>query len=86
MVIMARIEVKLEDFPEGTEFHIKEFDVPLARTPNEGWMNYFGGKPRAYDLQGLKPGNVWPADSFTHWLQVVKLSQYYSHSITAKMQ
>src|SRR5687767_5133723 len=38
------------DFPPGTEFLIKEFDVPLARVPGRGCFNWFGGEPRAYDV------------------------------------
>ena len=26
-------------FPEGTEFYIKEFDVPLVHTPSNEWFN-----------------------------------------------
>jgi hypothetical protein len=29
-----------EDFPPGTTFLIKEFDVPLARVPGQGWFNW----------------------------------------------
>jgi hypothetical protein len=63
-----------EDFPPGTEFVIKEFDVPLANIPGEGWVNWFGGSPRAYDPHRLKPGNNWEADSFEQWLEVVRAS------------
>lgn len=67
--------MKLEDFPEGTEFYIKEFDVPLAHIPNNGWVNYFGGKAREYDVTGLKPGNNWPADNFSQWVKIVNESK-----------
>ena len=67
--------MKVEDFPEGTEFYIKEFDVPLALIPNKGWMNYFGGKARPYDVSGLKQGDNWPADNFEQWQQVVEDSE-----------
>lgn len=66
---------KLEDFPEGTEFYIKEFDVPLANIPNIGWVNYFGGKARQYDVTDLKPGNNWPADNFSQWIKIVDESR-----------
>ncbi len=59
------------DFPEGTAFVIKEFDVPLAYIPGEGWFNWFGGMPHKYDPAGLKPGNNWPASSFEEWAEVV---------------
>lgn len=64
-----------KDFPEGTEFYIKEFDIPLARVPGIGWINFFGGKPRPYDVSGLKPGNSWLADSFEVWCEVVSESR-----------
>lgn len=63
------------DFPKGTQFYIKEFDVPLAHIPGEGWFNYFGGKCRAYNVEGLKPGNNWPAGSFTEWVKVIEESK-----------
>jgi hypothetical protein len=65
---------KLSDFPEGTEFIIKEFDVPLVNIPGKGWFNWWGGKPRQYDVTMLKPGNNWEADSFEHWLKIVEES------------
>jgi hypothetical protein len=60
------------DFPAGTEFVIKEFDVPLAHVPGRGWLNWFGGVPRPYDPAALKPGNNWPAGSFGQWIEIVK--------------
>lgn len=63
------------DFPAGTEFHIKEFDVPLVRIPSEGWFNWYGGRPRKYDATGLKPGNNWPAESFEEWVRLVDESR-----------
>ena len=39
---------KKEDFPKGTKFYIKEFNVPLAQVPDGKlckWFNWFGGKP-----------------------------------------
>ena len=62
------------DFPPGTEFVIKEFDVPLVRVPRQGWFNWYGGRPRPYDVRGLKIDNHWPAESFKDWLRVVKAS------------
>lgn len=59
------------DFPPSTRFVIKEFDVPLAHVPGEGWVNWFGGKPRPYEANRLRVGNHWSADSFEHWLAVV---------------
>ncbi len=67
--------MKLTDFPEGTEFYIKEFDVPLANIPNQGWVNFYGGKPKAYDDSPLKPGNNWPAESFEEWTGLVEASK-----------
>jgi hypothetical protein len=63
------------DFPADAEFHIKEFDIPLVQIPRQGWFNWFGGKPRPYDVQGLKPGNNWPAQSFEEWAALVKDSR-----------
>lgn len=60
------------DFPAGTQFVIKEFDVPLACVPGRGWFNWFGGTLRPYDANALQPGNNWPADSFEQWLEIVK--------------
>ena len=62
----------MSDFPEGTEFVIKEFDVPLVFLPDGGWFNWYGGYSKTYDVRGLKPGNNWPADSFEQWLEVVE--------------
>ncbi|WP_413664925.1 hypothetical protein ACG1BZ_06645 [Microbulbifer sp. CNSA002] len=67
--------MKESDFPEGTEFYIKEFDVPLAHIPTKGWVNFFGGNARAYNVEGLKPGNNWPASSFGEWLKIVNESK-----------
>ncbi|MBW1694048.1 MAG: hypothetical protein JRJ41_07805 [Deltaproteobacteria bacterium] len=69
---------KLSDFPEGTEFIIKEFDVPLVNIPGKGWFNWWGSKPREYDVTMLKPGNNWEADSFEHWLRIVEESILHS--------
>jgi hypothetical protein len=62
------------DFPPGTRFVIKEFDVPLAQIPGEGWFNWFGGTPRPYDANSLRADNNWSAESFEEWLAVIKAS------------
>lgn len=64
-------------FPDGTRFYIKEFDVPLAQEPHGGhckWYNWFGGRPKEYPPEGLKPGNNWEANSFEEWQKVVRES------------
>lgn len=65
---------KSSDFPRGTEFVIKEFDVPLVQIPGQGWFNWFGGTPRSYDPSSLRVDNNWPAESFEEWVRVVKQS------------
>jgi len=62
---------EISDFPEDTVFVIKEFDVPLAWIPGQGWVNWFGGTPRPYDASFLRVDNNWPAGSFEEWVQVV---------------
>ena len=65
------------DFPEGSKFHIYEFNVPLVQVPNSRspeWYNWFGGKPRSWAVEGLKPGNNWEAESFEQWQKIVKES------------
>jgi hypothetical protein len=62
------------DFPSGTLFMIKEFDVPLANVPGSGWFNWYGGVPRSYDPSWLKVDNNWPAESFEAWLAIVARS------------
>jgi hypothetical protein len=62
------------DFPSGTAFVIKEFDVPLVRLPDGGWFNWFGGTPRPYDVTALHVDNNWPADSFEEWVGIVEKS------------
>jgi len=66
--------LKSSDFPPGTEFVIKEFDVPLVRVPGQGWFNWFGGTPNPYDARSLRVDNNWPAESFEEWVGVVKAS------------
>lgn len=65
---------KSSDFPAGTEFIIKEFDVPLAMMPGWVWFNWFGGTPRPYDASSLRVDNNWPAGSFEEWVGVVEAS------------
>ena len=62
------------DFPPGTEFVIKEFDVPLALVPGKGWFNWYGGLPQQYDVRGLRVDNNWPADSFEQWVEIIEAS------------
>ena len=64
----------VSDFPPGTEFVIKEFDVPLAFVPGKGWFNWYGGLPRQYDESSLKVDNNWPADSFEQWVEIINAS------------
>jgi hypothetical protein len=65
---------KSSDFPPGTEFVIKEFDVPLVQIPGQGWFNWFGGTPRPYNPSSLRVDNNWRADSFEEWVGVVRES------------
>jgi hypothetical protein len=62
------------DFPADAEFVIKEFDVPLVRTPNGAWFNWFGGIPTRYDPGSLRVDNNWPATSFEEWVKIVAAS------------
>lgn len=67
----------LSEFPPGTEFIVKEFDVPLARIPGNGhciWVNWYGGRPRPFDVTWLKVDNNWSVDSFESWARLVKAS------------
>jgi hypothetical protein len=68
---------KETDFPPGTEFIIKEFDIPLVRVPADGcckWFNWHGGKSRSYAVENLKPDNNWPASSFSEWVVLIQAS------------
>ncbi len=65
---------RASDFPPGTRFVIKEFDVPLVDIPGQGWFNWWGGKPRPYDVRNLKIDNNWPAPSFEDWVGLVAAS------------
>ncbi|MDX1593764.1 MAG: hypothetical protein R3298_05905 [Gammaproteobacteria bacterium] len=63
------------DFPDGTGFYVKEFDVPLARVPEAdgvAWYNWYGGRPRRYDPSALRVDNNWPADSFDAWVKLIR--------------
>jgi len=73
-ILLSVILPKPGDFPDGTEFYIKEFDVPLELTPDNKWFNWSGGKPKPYDVKFLKPDNNWLADSFVEWLKIVEES------------
>lgn len=63
---------KESDFPPGTVFYIKEFDVPLVHLPDNQWFNWFGGERRPYDVTALRVDNNWQANSFEEWLEVVR--------------
>jgi hypothetical protein len=63
---------RASDFPPGTRFVIKEFDVPLAYVPGKGWFNWFGGSPKPYDDTRLRVDNNWPAESFEEWVAVIR--------------
>jgi len=65
---------KASDFLPGTSFVIKEFAVPLVKTPSGDWFNWFGGHPRPYDVTALRIDNNWPAKSFEEWVSVVRES------------
>ena len=65
---------KKSDFPSGTEFIIKEFDVPLVRVPDGRWFNWFGGAAKPYDSSSLRVDNNWAATSFEEWVAVVAAS------------
>ncbi|HEV7778654.1 MAG TPA: hypothetical protein VGO76_17410 [Luteibacter sp.] len=59
------------DFPPGSTFVIKEFDVPIVHIPGQGWFNWFGGTSKPYDPKWLKVDNNWPAESFEAWAALV---------------
>jgi hypothetical protein len=63
---------KASDFPPGTMFVIKEFDVPLVQIPGRGWFNWFGGKPRPYHVTALRVDDNWRADSLEEWVGLIK--------------
>jgi hypothetical protein len=70
---------KESDFPKGTEFYIKDWDVPLSKQPDSNgqtvsYFNWYGGKPRPYPVDSLKIDNNWPADSFSQWLKLIEKS------------
>jgi hypothetical protein len=63
---------KRTDFPPGTKFIIKEFNLPLVWIPKQGWFSWFGGSQRLYDTRFLRVDNNWLAESFEEWLEVVE--------------
>jgi len=65
---------KESNFPKGTTFIIKEWDVPLIYIPQQGYFNWYGGKATPYDDKWLKIDNNVNADSFEEWLNVLKNS------------
>ena len=65
---------KESDFPPGTEFVIKQFDVPLVRIPGGGWFNWFGGTPQPYNASFLRVDNHWSAISFEEWVGIIAAS------------
>ena len=70
---------KESDFPQGTEYYIFEWDVPLSKEPNRdgktvSYFNWYGGSKRPYSGDRLTQGNNWPAESFDHWLEVIRAS------------
>ena len=66
-----QIDLKESDFPEGTEFLIKEFIVPLTYYPPEGNHNWYGGSPRKFDPARLNATNYDRVD-FEEWVVLVK--------------
>jgi len=65
---------KASDFPPGTAFVIKDFDLPLVHAPDGSWFSWFGGTPRPYDESSLRVDNNWRADSFEEWVGIVEAS------------
>lgn len=68
-------QMNIRDFPKGTEFYIKEFDVPLANIPSKGWVNFYGGVPKPYDASSMQLGSFWLAENFDEWLEVIEGSK-----------
>jgi hypothetical protein len=65
------------DFPHGTEFLVKEFDVPLAKIADGEkveYFNWYGGTPQKYDPAFLRVDNNWRADSFESWVGLIRES------------
>ncbi len=62
---------KQDDFPPGSRFVIKEWDVPLVQMPSGEWINWYGGAPTPYDIRGLKVDNNWDAESFEEWVSLI---------------
>lgn len=51
--------------------------MPLARIPGNGnciWVNWYGGRPRPFDVTWLKVDNNWSVDSFESWATLVNAS------------
>jgi hypothetical protein len=65
---------KASDFPPGTTFVIREFDVPLAWVPHQGWFNWYGGVPCRYDRVPGYGLTEWPAESFEEWVGIIEAS------------
>lgn len=63
---------KASDFLPGTAFVIKEFNVPLVQVPDGAWFNWYGGRPRPYDVRALRVDNNWRAELFEEWVDVVR--------------
>jgi len=74
MIFKRKLPEK-SNFAEGTEFYIKEFNIPLVHTPSNEWFNWFGGRPQKYDVKNLKLGNNWLAESFEEWVRIVDESR-----------
>jgi hypothetical protein len=71
-----RIPLKSE-LPAGTDFLVKEFDVPIARIPgtsNSSYVNWYGGLPRPFDQRWLTVDNNWPSESFEEWCTLIQAS------------
>ena len=69
---------KESDFPEGTRFLIKDWDIPLSTGSYKGnkalYTSWYGGIPHPHPSETLKIDNNWPADSYTHWLEIIEKS------------
>lgn len=59
------------DFTEGTEFIIKEFDVPITYSAPGGWFNWISGTPKEYDPSGLSVTNHDKV-TFREWIEAVE--------------
>ena len=79
MMSSTKMYPKESDFPKGTEFIIKEFDIPLAHVPGRGWENWYGNIGRPYDSSSLRVDNNWRAESFEEWISVVNRTHPHCH-------